>query len=327
MNGDVMERLARANPVTEPPQVAPLPSIDQLIEQDSDALAPPRKATGAGGRPPRRRLAAASVFAAAACAAALLALAGSSDRSVNVLAEVYAATAPRGGIVESVTVMRMFGGPGHSTRDELREWAEQASERRRGLTGVRSLDGPAPPAQADKVYSPTVWEAWASPGGLAGIRPLGGRSPRPNVVYRYVWAAGHTPESKSMGFLGSSIVGSQFTAFYRQLYASGGWRVAGHERRGGKLLWRLEETPAQAQRRAREDHTRFYVLVDPTSFLPVYERLIQLTPAGPRTARESELVSYRTLPSTPQNDGVFDLPVQHRGARVITQPGPTVRRR
>jgi hypothetical protein len=87
------------------------------------------------------------------------------------------------------------------------------------------------------------------------------------------------------------------------------------------LLWKLEASPARAKARAREDHTQFYVLVDPHTFLPVYTRLINLALPGHPTVYESELLSYRTLASTPANEKVFDLALQHPKAQVVSQAG------
>jgi hypothetical protein len=314
MNGNVMERLARANPVRELPAVEPVARVQELLESESES--------GAPGPPSHRRpwrgLAGAGALVAAVCAAVLALTAGSPSPRVDVLAEVYAATAPKPGIVESVTVTRTFRGPGKGTSVTLREWDEPSAQRRRGFSVARSLHGGGALTRADKLYSPATWEAWSSNGKPEGLRPLGGAHPAADVVYRIDWNSGYRPDSKRMGFLGSGLVGSQFRQFYEALYRHAGWRVAGRERRDGRLLWRLEEAPQKARARVREDSTRFYVLVDAHSFLPVYERLIYLTPAGPRTISESELVGYRTLLAS-VNPGLFDLAAQHRGAKVVLQ--------
>jgi hypothetical protein len=318
MNGDVIERLARANPVPELPEVQP---VERLLErlQGEPPRRTPLRPEKAGRR--RARILAGAALAAAVCAAVLAFTAGSPDRGVNVLAAVYAATAPKGGTVESVTVTRTFRGPGRGTADTLREWSDAGSGRRRGLTVSRALSGHA--IQVDRVYAPGVWEEWGDHASRAALAPFGGSAPEANVIYRLLWSAGREPSSAHMGFLGSGIVGAQFTQFYRALYQRGGWRVAGREQRGGRSLWRLEASPKLARARAREDHTRFYVLVDPHSFLPVYERLIDLTPGGERTVSESELASYKVLGTV--NEALFDLAAQHPGARVQTQPGPVPR--
>lgn len=317
MTVDPMERLARANPVPEPPPVASPEGLRRSIEDDSPSEGPnerPRKH-------PRARRALVGV-ASVACAsiATVLLLAGSSDRSLNVLAAVYAATTPKPGIVEAVTLTHTYGGPGHDSVDRLREWSDVSAGLRRGLT---SFEGSSPShrgaGQIDVVYAPRTWEAWSNARG-SGSLPWNGVH-APDVVHRIHWSGSFHPDDRHMGFIGGGLVGAEWAATYRTLYRKGQMRVVGHERHSGRLLWKLEANPAQAEARAREDHTQFYVLVDPHTFLPVYTRLINLALPGHPTVYESELLSYRTLPSTTVNERVFDLVLQHPGARVLSQAG------
>jgi hypothetical protein len=76
---------------------------------------------------------------------------------------------------------------------------------------------------------------------------------------------------------------------FHTLYLKHQLRVVGKVRSNGRLLWKLEETPARARLRAREDQTRYYMLVDPKSFLPVYTRLIDLARPCDPTLSEVEL--------------------------------------
>jgi hypothetical protein len=63
------------------------------------------------------------------------------------------------------------------------------------------------------------------------------------------------------------------------------------------------------------------VLVDPHTFLPVYTRLVNLALPGHPAVSESELLSCRTLASSTANEKLFDLPLQHPRAQVVSQAG------
>jgi hypothetical protein len=313
VTADVMARLARANPVPELPAVEAPEGLRHLIEDDEW----PR---GAGlprrSRVPGRALAGVASIACASAAAVLL-LAGSSGSDSNVLAAVYAATAPKPGIVETVTLTRSFGGPAHSGVARLREWSEASSARRRGLTTFTGSRFRAGVAQIDVVYEPLEWEVWGNARGVGLIPQLTER--KANIVHRIRWAGPVQPDDEHLGFLGGSLVGGEWAQLFRVLYSKGQMRVVGHERHSGRLLWRLEASPARAAARAREDHTQFIVLVDPHTFLPVYTRLVNLALAGHPTVYESEQLSYRTLASTAANEKLFDLALQHPRAQVVNQ--------
>lgn len=315
MTVDPMERLARANPVPEPPVVASPEGLRRLIEHDSPSGSPkerPRKRAYV-----RRGALVGTASVVCASMVTVLLLAGSSDPGLNVLAAVYAATAPKQGIVEAVTITHTYGGPGHDSVDRLREWSDASTGLRRGLTSIEGSPSRPGGGQIDVVYTPSMWEAWSNARG-SGSLPWN-RAHTPNVVHRFSWSGSFHPNDQHMGFLGGGLVGAEWAELFRALYSKGQMRVVGHERHAGRLLWKLEASPARAKERAREDHTQFYVLVDPHTFLPVYTRLINLALAGHPTIYESELLSYRTLPSTPANEKLFDLTLQHPEARVVSQ--------
>jgi hypothetical protein len=321
MTVDVMARLARANPVPEPPDVDAPTRLRHLIEDDE-------RSSGAGALAPRRahvRRRAFAGIASTACVsvAAVLLVAGSPGSGSNVLAAVYAAAAPKPGIVEALTLTRTFGGPGHDSVARLREWSEASTARRRGLTTFTGSRFRAGAAQIDVVYKPREWEVW---GNDRGFRLLPQSTDRePNIVHRIRWSGSFHPDDEHVGFLGGGIlVGAEWAQLYRTLYGKGQMRVVGRERHAGRLLWKLEASPARARARAREDHTQFIVLVDPHTFLPVYTRLINLALPGHPTVSESEQLGYRTLASTAANEKLFDLALQHPRARVVSQAGVVV---
>jgi hypothetical protein len=97
-------------------------------------------------------------------------------------------------------------------------------------------------------------------------------------------------------------------------------RLVGHERRYGHSLWKLESRPTSyggASGRRIAIRTRLVVLVAPKTFLPIVERVIDAALPGHPTALESNLLSYRRLPSGEGNGKLFDLTAQHPGARVL----------
>jgi hypothetical protein len=337
MTVDVTARLARANPVPEPPAVDALEGLRHLIEDDDRAVGAYAGSDRSGdvraGSPRRARVRARALagVASIACVSVVVValLAGSPGSGTNVLAAVYAATAPKPGIVEAVTLTRTFGGPGHGSVARLREWSEASSASRRGMTTFTGSRFRSGTAQVDVVYKPREWEVW---GNAHGVRLISQATDRePNVVHRIRWSGPSQPGDEHLGFLGGGLVGVEWAQLFHTLDSMGQMRVVGRERHAGRLLWKLEASPAQAAARAREDHTQFVVLVDPHTFLPVYTRLINLAPPGHPTVYESEQLSYRTLPATAANEKLFDLALQHPQARVVnqtfTRPTPSPARR
>jgi hypothetical protein len=315
-----MERLARANPVPEPPEVGAVEALRRLIEDDARSSVAGEQPLVPSRAHVRSRALGGIVSIACASVAAVLIFAGSSGTGSNVLAAVYAATAPRPGIVEAVTLTRTFGGPGHGSVARLREWSEASTARRRGLTTFTGSRFRSGVAQIDVVYKPRESEFWGNDRGF-GLLPQSTVG-KPNVVDRISWSGAFHPNDEHVGFLGGGgLVGAEWAPTFRTLYSKGQMRVVGHERRNGRLLWKLEASPARAEARAREDHTRYFVLVDPHTFLPVYTRLINLALPGHPTVYESEQLSYRTLPSTAANGKLFDLALQHPHAQVVTRAG------
>lgn len=335
MSDDPIARLAAANPVPEPPPVDPPEILRRRLEAEEgrggplngEEARPARTAVRGGARAGRARWvrpAMGGLVAAVAIVAVVLLGAGSSSPGLNVLAAVYAATLPKPGIVEAVTLTRTYGGPGHERSELLREWSDSASRRKRGLTTITgSHISSSDPEILDAVHASDVYEEWTNVRG-AGLLPrtTGGQ---PNVVHRITWYGSFHPNLLQLAFVGEGVVGDAWAQRFRALYRAGQWRVVGHERRGGRSLWMIEQDAVVAKARAHEEGTRYYVLVDPHTFLPVYTRLINLDRPGHPTIYETELLSYRALTAAAAGQSLFNLAAQHPRSRVITQAGEAPR--
>lgn len=192
--------------------------------------------------------------------------------------------------------------------------------RERGLTTITGSHIPSGgPEILDTVHTSDVYEGWAN-ARAAGLLPrmTGGQS---NTVHRITWYGSYHPELQRLAFVGAGVVGDAWAQRFRALYRAGQWRVVGHLRRGGRSLWMIEQDAAGAKARAREEGTRYYALVDPHTFLPVYTRLINVARPGNPTIYETELLSYRSLSATTFDQSLFDLAKQHPGSPVLTQAG------
>ena len=299
MSNETMERLARANPVQSPP---PVPRFRQ-----PDGPAPRER------RPRRhgRRNRALALAAVAGAAAITIVLASGSPRSpVDVLAEVYAATAPQAGVVETVAVIRSNPGTPHRSTEHLREWLQASAGRRRAII---SRSDPHGATSVDVAYSPGTWEAWSA-GAADSLLPF--KLAAHDTIQR-VRFAGQPARSAPTGLLGE-----QWAKTFHSGYLRHEFLVAGKVRRHGELLWKLVETPARVRARAREDQTSYYALVDPHSFLPVYTRLSDVARPGHPAITEVELLSLRRLPASAAGASLFDLEQAHPGARVVVQTVP-----
>ncbi|MGA9874443.1 MAG: hypothetical protein WBQ21_01390 [Solirubrobacteraceae bacterium] len=337
MNDDPMALLVAANPVPQPPPVDSPEALRRRIEAEAEREQAPGSAerrfvrTGERGRVLGGRVRwvrpafGGLLLAVLVSVAGVLLSAGSPGPGLNVLAAVYAATMPKPGIVETVTLTRSYSGAGRERTERLREWSDSGLQFKRGLTTVTGSHIPASnPKILDVVYTPRVWEAWSNTRG-SSLLPWNG-SHQPNTVHRIAWYRSFHPDEQRMGFAGEGLVGEAWAQRFRSLYRAGQMRVVGHQRRGGRSLWKIEEGAAGAKARAREDGTRYYVLVDPHTFLPVYTRLINLALPGDPAIYETELLGYRTLSAGDASQRVFDLAAQHPSSRVLVQPGKSPRR-
>jgi hypothetical protein len=314
MTVDPMARLAAANPVSDPPPAASPERLRRLIEDDAPApgLGEERygspRASG-GSRTLRRALVAVSLCLAGGVAGIVLS-SGSSGPGVNVAAAAYAATSPQEGIVEAVLLTRIFRGSEAGGTLRQREWLDSAKGLRREQDSTTGPYGNTQETHVlESVSAPKRWESWSA-GSEANLvtRVRVSREVRMNTA-----------------FGGISVTGVEGITLFRQLYRRGGMVLVGRERHVGRLLWKLESRPfsgTNGRKLGVGTHTRLIVLVDPTSFLPVTERQIDIALPGHPTVVESNLLSYGRYAGRESEGGLFDLASAHPSARVRTVGPP-----
>jgi hypothetical protein len=282
-------------PYTEPPDGV----LQEILSLPRDHVA----ATEPSRRRLRRGVLAALPLGVAAAATAVVLLLSSSGPGLNVAAAAYAATAPKQGLVEYLSLVRIFRGPHAGSTLRQQEWIEASGARRRELDTITEPRGRSQPTRVrDWSFAPREFERWESGRGS-------------NVVLRVSRSLmRYYPDHPGFDIGGITLDGVEGIKFFRLVYRDGQVRVVGHERRDGRLLWKLESHPEQ---RGIDDHTRLIVLVDPRTFLPVFERQIDIALPGHPAIVESELLSYRTVLSAPASASMFDLAAQHPGTRVL----------
>jgi hypothetical protein len=309
MTVDSMARLAAANPVLDPPAVESPERLRCLIEDDAATLElgehrDGSSPTGGGSRSRRRVLVVASLCLAASVVGVVLS-SGSSGPGVNVAAAAYAATSPKPGIVEATFVTRIERGIQAGSTLRWQEWDDAGMGlRRERLTFVEALGQKRETHLSESASAPGRRETWSR-----------GRLEVSTIVRRKV----PRELTTRMAFGGITLEGVEGIALYRRLYRDGLMRLVGHERRDSRLLWKLESRPASYDANGRRVaiHTRLVVLVDPKTFLPIVERLIDVALPGHPTLLESDLLSYRQLPAGAGHSKLFKLTAQHPNARVL----------
>ncbi|HEY5285729.1 MAG TPA: hypothetical protein VIJ50_01320 [Solirubrobacteraceae bacterium] len=322
MRVDTMTRLAAANPVATAPTVESPERLRRLIEDDARALdlneregsSTTSKGLRKASRLRRRALLAVPVCVAASVAGVLL-TSGSSGPGVNVAAAAYAATSPRRGVVEAVFLARVFEGSEAGASLRQREWIDSSKGLRRKQYSTTGPYGDRAERHVlESVTAPGRWENWSA-------------GPERNVVTRV-----RVPDDVKMNlaFDGISLTGVEGIGLYRQLYRLGGMKLVGRERHNGRLLWKLESRSIAGGRRltvatrTKRDvltvatHARLVVLVDPKTFLPVFERQIDVAQAGHPVVVENDLLSYRHYAGGESEGRLFDLALQHPSASVHT---------
>jgi len=315
---DVMVRLAAADPVQAAPAAESPERLRCLLEQEPvpEPGAPSQRGGAISGR---RTLLAGSLLGLAGCLAALLFLGGSGGAGVNVAAAAYAATSPGSGIVEAVFVAHSFDSAEPAVLRQ-QEWLDASSEQRRELNTLEEAGSPPARQVTDWVFSPHVTEEWA-PGSATGRGQLARKD-----VPRGQWAQiivrlqhENRTLAQHIAFAGIGMSGVEGIDLYRDLYRKGWMRIAGRVSKGARLLWRLESRGGVGRPGSSGVvHTKLVVLVDPVSFLPVRETLLDVArPGRPRVLVVSELVRYRRIAVTPGTLKLFDLAVQHPSARVV----------
>jgi hypothetical protein len=318
MSPDVMSRLAAADPLQTAPAAEPPERLRRLVEQEpapEPGAARQRRSVSSG----RRTLLAGSLLALMACLAALLFLGGSGGTGVNVAAAAYSATSPGSGIVEAVFVAHSFDSPEPAVLRQ-QEWLDGASAQRRELNTLDEAGHPPVHQVTDWAFSPHLTEEW-TPGSATLGSEVARKDVPPGQRAQVVVRLQHENQtlSQHIAFAGIGMSGVEGIALYRDLYRKGWMRIAGHASKGGRLLWRLESRGGVSRPgSSRTVHTKLVVLVDPVSFLPVRETLLEIAgPGRPRVLVASDLVRYRRIPATPAALKLFDLAVQHPSARVV----------
>ncbi len=307
MSADSLTRLAAADPVPHAPTVEPVERLAGLIEDNGRAVegdgyshAQPKNA-GSRTRTRFDRRALAGILIAAAASAIGLAMSdGPSGSSLNVAAAAYAATSPGTGIVEAVFVERFYQRHRIRVTTHDREWVDAVAGRRREQ---RTLDGGR------------VEELASAPGQVEQWNNLDPRET--DLVRRFLT----TSQSRGPFHTGLHTEATGIT-LYRLLYQHGKMTLIGRERHDGRLLWRLETPPiAVAYPRGGSRPVPvvgLVVLVDPNTFLPISQQVINLQLPGHPVEQESNLVSYRRLAGNEPDLAVLDLAAQHPSARVVT---------
>lgn len=317
---DPIERLRALDPAERLSYAAPADDVLQaILALPRDDLAVPERPRRASAAPtarttrsrarrerhrplPRGVLAGVPLAAAAFAAVAVL-IAGSSGSGLNVAAAAYAATTPKPGIVEYLSIVHVYRGVNAGSTLRQQEWIEASGDRRRELD---TITGPSGQSQSTRVsdwsFSQPTFERWES-------------NSEPNVVVSVARAPSpYYPDHPGFEIGAITLDGVEGIKLYRQLYRDGQVRMVGRERRGGRLLWKLESHPEQ---RGIDDHTRLIVLVDPHTFLPVFERQVDITLPGHPAIVESELLSYRAVARAAAGASVFNLAAQHPGTHVV----------
>jgi hypothetical protein len=286
MKNDPLALLAAANPVPEPPAVAPIERLTCLTETPPAPLARHSK--------PSRRIAVAAAAAVGlgAVATTLTLSGGSSGPGVDVAAAAYAATSPVNSVIEAEFMVRRSL-PGFAQSPiRHREWLDATTGQRREQTLAANGS-----VASEVLTSPGRTEIWEP-------RPRGA-----GIVLRF---KNQTPASEPVKPDGLGL--------YRRLYQGGSVRVVGREKLDGRRVWKLEGNIGYTRRSLQGPLRPVFgevVLVDPTTYLPVVERQVDLTRTGHPTMLETRLIGYRRVPRGPSSDALAPLSTSHRGARVL----------
>jgi hypothetical protein len=307
MSNHMIARLAAANPVPDPPPVEQAERLRRLIEAEGHAMGVARRRTSA-----RRRMRPLAVVGAAmlATTVGLLLSNGASSPGLNIAAAAYAATSSGGGVLEARFVDRMFLAHERVATSHHREWIDASAGMRRERRTLPALISRHPHLVYEMASSPGWIEAWSSAAGQT------------NVIYRVRYRARPALVGKPRPV--SSSGATQEPAgieAYRRLYRDGAIRLVGRERRGGRLLWKLEGVVGFAHTSAHAKLVpllALVVLVDPRTYLPVVQRTVNLLPGHRRQVQEeSELLGYRRLPGGAASETLLKLAAQHPHAHYV----------
>ncbi len=315
---DTLTLLAAANPVPELPAVEPPERLRRLIEAEDYAVGGARRHT------PARRLMRPLAAAGAAMIAAAIGLLlsnGASSPGLNIAAAAYAATSSGSGVLEARFVDRMFLPHGRVVTSHYREWIDASTGSRRERRTLSALIRRRPPmlSEYELAQTPEWIETWSSSPGER------------NVINRIRYPAGRTPAGEQQPAPREAAAQTpEGVATYRRLYRGGAIRLVGREHRDGRLLWKLEGDVGFATSAAHAKLVPFLalvVLVDPRTYLPVAQRMVNLLPGYRRQVQsESELLGYRRLPSGAASETLLKLSARHPRARVVTDNPTTAPR-
>jgi|HubBroStandDraft_3_1064219.scaffolds.fasta_scaffold68621_3 hypothetical protein len=329
MTVDSMARLAAANPVPDPPAVQGPERLRRLIacphtgEDDVCVPDPGERRHGSPpavmGRPPalvgsrmRRRALVALPICVAASVLGVVLTSDPSGPGVNVAAAAYAAISPRSGIVEAVFVTHIERGVQAGSVLRQREWDDAGKGlRRERVTFTEAFAGKRETHISESASAPGRRETWYR--GHLEVSKVPRSKAAPDLKLR-------------MAFGGVPQNGVEAIELYRALYREGLMRLVGRERHDGQSLWKLESASISIGAKGRQISVpRLVVLVDPNTFLPVVERRIGAALAGHPIVLESNLLSYRHLPSGQSSAKLFDVAAHHpphvpRAAKPSTLP-------
>ncbi len=317
--------LTAANPVPELPAAEPPERLRRLIEAEGLAVGGEGHTVGsARQRTPTSRLMRPLVAVGAAMLVATVGLLlsnGASSPGLNIAAAAYAATSSGSGVLEARFVDSMFLAHGRVVTSHHREWIDASTGMRRVQRTlpwlvIRRHAGRQPDAVFELASSPGWLETWDSTAGkLSAIH----RIRYPAVVRTPVGAPYPAPRGAAQEPAG--------IATYRRLYRERSLRLVGRERRDGRLLWKFEGDDAFA---FHSSHAKpvpimaVVVLVDPRTYLPVVQRMVNLLPGHRRQVQqESDLLGYRHLPGGASSEALLKLTAQHPRAHVETESPTT----
>jgi hypothetical protein len=291
-----MAALAASNPITGPVAV-PLPG-DMLQRVRTETAHQPFSAALPRRSGTRLRLLVCGSLAAVLAVFLLTQLLGTSRSRLDVAAAAYAATSPGTGVIESIFETRAQVG-GRELVFAQHQWLDAStSQAREQIT----YSGAGKSQITDRASRPGSQETWSNAAGENVVR-------RERVRY--------TPQA-SWGFAGLQLEGVGGVTFFRRLYREGKMHLVGHVHSDGVELWKLESSSTTVDERP---HTRLVALVDPGTFLPSRQTLLDVSdPAHPRTLASSVLVAYRHRPAT-DAASVFDLRAQYPTAQFVTRAG------
>jgi hypothetical protein len=284
----LLAELAECNPHRASP---PVPTAADMLAVIED-MAPPSAARRVA-RPRYRACAALAVtlIAVAAVAGAVWQASVGSNGFVDVTAAAYAATSPGARVLEASYEARTYASGRRVETLVQTVWLDTASSRARELIELSDADRRQ---TIDRISQPGWITTWSSTDPRVMLRE------RSTVRY-------DTAASWSIG--GLQVPGLGGVQLFRALYRAHKLRLAGRSASG---QWRLE---SELMKTAGGPALKLIALVDPHSFLPRTQELVEVGPANQQSVlARVRMLAYGTPP--PGSVRTFDLAVQHPKAKV-----------